>query len=153
MVEMLPMLATLTKKRFLNPNWIFELKYDGERALAICINGQINLLSRNNQEIGRSYPELISSLLKQKAKNFIVDGEIIANNGLSASFAQLQHRIHVIEPNEKLLAETPVYYVVFDILTFENRDLRPLPLLERKKVLKNSFNFKNPLILCEYRKE
>lgn len=153
MVEMPPMLATLTKKRFSNPNWIFELKYDGERALALCANGQINLLSRNNQEIGRSYPELIASLLKQKAKNFVVDGEIIVNNGLSGSFAQLQHRIHVIKPNKKLLTETPVCYVIFDILSFENRDLRSLPLLERKKILKSSLNFKNPLILCEYRKE
>ncbi|MGZ3632971.1 MAG: non-homologous end-joining DNA ligase [Parachlamydiaceae bacterium] len=153
MIEMPPMLATLTKKRFSNPDWIFELKYDGERALAVCMNGQIRLLSRNNQEIGKSYPELVSSLLKQKSKNFVIDGEIIANNGLSGSFAQLQHRLHVINPTQELLAETPVCYIIFDILSFENRNLESFPLVERKKILKSSLSFENPLVLCESRKE
>jgi bifunctional non-homologous end joining protein LigD len=89
-----PMLATLTKKYFDDPNWIFEHKFDGERCLAFKKNGKVILKSRNNHEINIEYPELAQAIAKQKADNFIIDGEIVAlKNGVS-KFELLQSRIN-----------------------------------------------------------
>src|SRR5437016_2233986 len=73
-----PMLATLTREPFSNPEWIFETKLDGIRCLAFQKGGSIDLFSRNHLRLNSNYPQLASAFIKQPARNFIVDGEIVA---------------------------------------------------------------------------
>src|SRR6201998_4514122 len=73
-----PMLATLTDHPFSNPNWLFEIKWDGVRALARIENGALMLRSRNSIDITKRYPELASLPNAVAARNAILDGEIVA---------------------------------------------------------------------------
>ena len=71
-----PMLATLTGRRFSDPNWIYERKLDGERCLAFGATDRVRLISRNRKRIDAHYPEIAEALAAQGADGFIVDGEI-----------------------------------------------------------------------------
>ncbi len=93
-----PMLATLTDDRFSHPNWIFERKLDGVRALAIRDRDEVALVSRNQKRMDSAYPELIDALAAVEPGRFVADGEIVAFEGGRTSFARLQARIHLREP-------------------------------------------------------
>jgi bifunctional non-homologous end joining protein LigD len=131
-----PMLATLAEHAFSDPNWLFEIKWDGVRALATIADGAVTLRSRNNIDITSRYPELATLPKVFVAREAILDGEIVAldERGLS-SFQRLQERMHVRAPGEKQLRETPVVYFAFDLLYCDGYDLRQAPLLERKQLL------------------
>src|SRR5258707_2110921 len=131
-----PMLATLAEHPFSDPNWLFEIKWDGVRALSWIADGAVTLRSRNNIDITKRYPELAALAKVFAASEAILDGEIVALDarGLS-SFQRLQERMHVRAPGEKLIRETPVVYYAFDILYCDGYDLRAAPLLERKQLL------------------
>jgi bifunctional non-homologous end joining protein LigD len=73
-----PMLATLTDRRFSDPGWVFEPKFDGERCLAFRQGPQVRLLSRNRKRLNDHYPELAEALAAQEADDFVVDGEVVA---------------------------------------------------------------------------
>ncbi len=73
-----PMLATLTDERSSDPDWIYERKFDGERALCFRNGKQLRLLSRNRNCIDDTYPELADALSKQACDEFVADGEIVA---------------------------------------------------------------------------
>jgi bifunctional non-homologous end joining protein LigD len=81
----------------------------------------------------------------------VVDGEIVAFDGAQTRFERLQHRFGVIHPSEALLLEVPVYYFVFDVLYADGRDVRPLPLRQRKNILAGSLEFRDPLRSTEQR--
>src|SRR5258708_6121131 len=121
---------------FSDPNWLFEIKWDGVRALSWIADGAVTLRSRNNIDITKRYPELAALAKVFAASEAILDGEIVALDarGLS-SFQRLQERMHVRAPGEKLIRETPVVYYAFDILYCDGYDLRAAPLLERKQLL------------------
>ncbi|HEV8699560.1 MAG TPA: hypothetical protein VGQ89_17845, partial [Candidatus Limnocylindrales bacterium] len=73
------MLATLTDRRFSDPDWLFERKLDGERCLAFIRKGQVTLKSRNGNVISDAYPEIVDALQRQRAaEDLIADGEIVA---------------------------------------------------------------------------
>ena len=131
-----PMLATLSNQPFSDPNWLFEIKWDGVRALAHLSNNSITLRSRNNVDITKRYPELASLPKHLAVREAVLDGEIVALNetGLS-DFELLQQRMHVRSPSEKLIASTPVVFFVFDLLYCDGFDLREAPLLQRKQYL------------------
>jgi len=131
-----PMLATLSNQLFSDPNWLFEIKWDGVRALAHLSNNSLTLRSRNNVDITKRYPELASLPKHVAPREAVLDGEIVALNetGLS-DFELLQERMHVRAPREKLIASTPVVYFVFDLLYCDGFDLREAPLLQRKQFL------------------
>lgn len=131
-----PMLATLAEQPFSDPNWLFEIKWDGVRALAWLDHGALTLRSRNAVDITKRYPELTSLPKSLLARRAILDGEIVAldEQGLS-NFERLQERMHVRAPGEKLIAQVPVVYFVFDLLYCDGYDLREAPLLERKQLL------------------
>jgi bifunctional non-homologous end joining protein LigD len=93
-----PMLATLTERRFSDPGWVFEPKFDGERCLAFRDGSQVRLLSRNRKRLDDRYPELAAALAAQEADHFVVDGEIVAFQGGRSSFARLQRRMQVRDP-------------------------------------------------------
>jgi DNA ligase D-like protein (predicted ligase) len=146
-----PELATLTKDRFSDPKWIFERKLDGERCLAYRDASGARLLTRNKKLISRTYPELVDALADQPALDFVADGEIVAFVGEQTSFAQLQQRMQVAEPDEELVASVGVSYYLFDLLWLDGRDLRGLPLRDRKMLLGELITFGGPLVYTEHR--
>jgi bifunctional non-homologous end joining protein LigD len=145
-----PELATLTRDRFSDPAWIFERKLDGERCLAFKSGGTTRLMTRNQKEDTGTYPELAQALAAQQADDFIIDGEIVAFDGSQTSFARLQQRLGVRHPGPDLLAAVPVLYYIFDVLWADGRDVRPLPLRERKAILRDLLTFAGPLLFTEH---
>ncbi|MBS1867405.1 MAG: ATP-dependent DNA ligase, partial [Acidobacteria bacterium] len=131
-----PMLATLSDKPFSDPNWLFEIKWDGVRAMARIVDGKVTLRSRANVDITKRYPELASLPKHFAAREAIVDGELVAlDDAGHSSFERLQERMHVRAPGEKLIASTPVVYFAFDLLYCDGYDLREAPLAQRKELL------------------
>jgi len=145
-----PELATLTRDRFSDPAWIFERKLDGERCLAFKSGGQVRLMTRNEKEDTSTYPEITGALAAQQASDFIIDGEIVAFDGNQTKFARLQQRLGVRHPGPDLRANVPVYFYIFDVLWADGRDVRPLPLRERKQVLRDLLTFTGPLHFTEH---
>src|SRR5216684_1763784 len=131
-----PMLATLTDHPFSDPNWLFEIKWDGVRALAQIENGALALRSRNGVDIAKRYPELASLPNALAVRQAILDGEVVALDEQGHSnFELLQERMHVRNPAANLVSQIPVAYFVFDLLYCDGYDLREAPLLERKQLL------------------
>jgi bifunctional non-homologous end joining protein LigD len=140
-----PELATLTQDRFSDPAWIYERKLDGERCLAFRAGAQVRLMTRNQKEDTGTYPEIAAALAAQKADNFIVDGEIVAFEDGQTRFARLQQRLGVRHPEQALIAKYPVFYYIFDVLWAGDRDVRPVPLRERKQILRDLLTFDDPV--------
>src|SRR6266404_2591303 len=131
-----PMLATLSDRPFSDPNWLFEIKWDGVRAMARIENGDLTLRSRNGADITQRYPELASLPEALAARGAILDGEIVALDAQGHSvFERLQERMHVRAPGEHLVAQIPIVYFAFDLLYCDGYDLRKASLLERKQLL------------------
>ena len=146
-----PELATLTSDRFTDPAWIFERKFDGERCLPFRDGDHLRLMTRNQQQVTGTYPEIAEALRAQAATDFIVDGEVVAFDGDETSFSRLQHRLGVRDPSPALRAEVPAYIDLFDELWADGRDVRSRPLLERKQVLRDLLSFGGPLRYAEHR--
>src|SRR5438552_7739330 len=131
-----PLLATPADRPFSAPNWLFEIKWDGVRALARIENDALTLRSRTGVDIAKRYPELASLPDALAARRAILDGEIVALDAQGRSdFERLQERMHVRAPNENLVVQIPVVYFVFDLLYCDGYDLRETPLLDRKQLL------------------
>jgi bifunctional non-homologous end joining protein LigD len=127
-VQTTPMLATLVDKPFDEPGWLYEVKWDGYRALAFVNKGQVELKSRNDKSFNEKFYPVTQALKKWKI-NAVIDGEIVVvgENGIS-NFGDLQ--------NWRSEADGELLYYVFDILWYEGKDLTHLPLTERKIILK-----------------
>jgi len=111
-----PMLATLAEQPFSDPNWLFEIKWDGVRAMAWIANGKVTLRSRNNIDITSRYPELGALPRALAAREAVLDGEIVALDAHGrGDFQRLQERMHVRAPGEKQIREVPVIYFAFDL--------------------------------------
>ncbi len=131
-----PMLATLADRPFSDANWLFEIKWDGVRALARIENGALTLRSRNSIDITKRYPEMAFLPAALAARQAILDGEIVALDAQGrGDFERLQERMHVRAPSENQVAQIPVVYFAFDLLYCDGYDLREAPLLERKQLL------------------
>src|SRR5580658_9420425 len=146
-----PELATLTDDRFSDPAWIYERKFDGERCLAFRDGARLRLMTRNQQEVTGTYPEIAEAMATQRASDFIVDGEVVAFDRDETSFSRLQRRLGVRDPGPDLIAGVPVYIYLFDVLWADGHDVRSRPLLERKDVLRNLLSFGGPLRFAEHR--
>ncbi len=146
-----PMLATLTKDYFSDPDWIYERKLDGERCLAYKNGKQIRLLSRNQQTLNKQYPELVDALSAQDTSQFVVDGEVVAFKGNVTSFSRLQKRMHVDDPQEASNTGVAVYYYIFDIPYLDGYDLSDVEQRVRKKILKAALSFADPLRYVTHR--
>jgi bifunctional non-homologous end joining protein LigD len=139
-MRMAPMLATLSEKPFSDPGWLFEIKWDGVRALAWIENGKLTLRARSGSDITSQYPDLAGLPKALSGHQGILDGEIAVLDGRGRSdFEKLQSRLHVHNPAPKLVSEYPVVYFVFDLLYCDGYDLRAAPLLERKRLLQRLF--------------
>ena len=146
-----PTLATLTDERFSDPDWIFERKLDGVRGLAFRDRDRIRLLSRNRLSLNNTYPEIVEALAQQKTSRFVMDGEIVAFEGRRTSFARLQGRSGITDPTAARAAGIPVFYYVFDLLNVDGEDITGRPLLQRKRLLRNTFSFDDPLRFTTHR--
>lgn len=138
--QIIPMKAALTDRPFDSKEWIYEIKWDGIRAIAYLNDGHLGLLSRNFHEQNFRYPELANLgdfILGNKA---VLDGEIVAfdEKGLP-SFEVLQSRINLNSKKEidYHSNKTPVIYYVFDLLFWQSRDLMQLPLWQRRIALES----------------
>lgn len=112
-----PMLATLTDDYFDDPDWIYERKLDGERRIAYRSGDAIHLMSRNENEIGDQYPEIIEALEAQPEREFIIDGEIVAFSGGVTSFSRLQDRMHVEAKDALESTGIRIFYYLFDLMS------------------------------------
>jgi bifunctional non-homologous end joining protein LigD len=133
---MKPMLATLVDEAFDKEGWIFEIKWDGYRAVAEIEKNKVTLYSRNGNPFNQAYPSIVEAL-KKISHECVLDGEIIAYQDGRVSFQALQHLKQV---------DAPLQYVVFDVLYLDGRDVRSLPLIERKQILKEILPADEPLI-------
>jgi bifunctional non-homologous end joining protein LigD len=123
-----PMLASMVKEPFDHPDWIFEVKWDGYRAIAEIRDGDVSLFSRNGISFAKKFLPVVESLRKF-GFDAVLDGEIIvADDQGRPDFQMLQH--YQGSGSGHLL------YYVFDLLYFEGHDLTNLPLLRRKELLK-----------------
>ncbi|MBB6238070.1 bifunctional non-homologous end joining protein LigD [Pedobacter sp. AK013] len=122
-----PMLATLVEEPFDDPNWQYEVKWDGYRALAFINKGKVDLLSRNNKSFNEKFYPIYDLLLDWKI-NAVFDGEILVlnNKGIS-NFGSLQ--------NWRSEADGELVFYVFDILWYEGKNLMELPLYQRQAIL------------------
>jgi bifunctional non-homologous end joining protein LigD len=132
-----PMLATLVDRPFSDPDWLFDLKWDGMRALTWVRDGRIEIRSRRGRTVTSHYPELAVLPQRLAVRDALVDGEIVALDEEGRSdFGLMQQRMHVERPSESLVAQAPVIYYLFDILYADGYDLRGAPLVERKRLLR-----------------
>jgi len=133
-----PMLSETIDKAFDDPAWLFEIKWDGYRAIAFVEDGKLKLVSRNQIDLTSKYPELAEIPNQLHAKTAILDGEIVALDEKGrASFSLLQQRsgFRIAGKRAKPRAEVPVLYYAFDLLYLDGRDWRAMPLEQRKQEL------------------
>lgn len=135
-----PMLAITTDKAFDNPDWVFEIKWDGYRAVSFMEDGHLRLVSRNQNDLTAQFPELGSLPKFVRAQNAILDGEIVAlDEEGRPSFSLMQQRTG-FQPGKRRLPGrqgVPVVYYAFDLLYLDGLDLRQVPLERRKQLLKD----------------
>jgi bifunctional non-homologous end joining protein LigD len=132
------MLATSIDDPFDGPDWLFEIKWDGYRAVAFIENGNVRLVSRNQNELTARYPELKNLPSFVKAKSAILDGEVVALDEQGrASFSLMQQRTGFRHGGRRgaTNADVPVLYYAFDLLYLDGFDWRRVALEERKKKL------------------
>ena len=130
-----PMLLKEIPKVIKSSKYIYEVKFDGIRALIHVSKESFKIISRNGKDITNFYPELkeIQKLIKKNEK-VIFDGEIIALKEGKPSFQLLQKRNHLKNITEDLENQIPVYFIAFDII-YQNKSLINLELLKRKEIL------------------
>ncbi|RFM26395.1 DNA ligase D [Deminuibacter soli] len=125
-----PMLATRVDQPFDHADWLYEIKWDGYRAVAYVRKGKVQLLSRNNLSFTEKFAPVTASL-KSFPGDVVLDGEIVAvNNTGNPDFQALQGYL-------KHGAKAHLLYQVFDVLWYNGRDYTQLPLLERKEILRS----------------
>ncbi len=133
------MLASPAARPFSGKAWLFEIKYDGVRVLASRRGEAVDLYGRSGQVVTARYPEVARALRALPLPRFVLDGEVVALDEVGRpSFQRLQTRMHLENPLdvERARATVPVTGIFFDGLTLDDRDLRGLPLVERKECLR-----------------
>jgi bifunctional non-homologous end joining protein LigD len=152
--DMRPMLATLSDEPFSDPNWLFEIKWDGIRALAFVEDGHARLQSRTGRDITAQYPDLRDLAGHIDAGAAILDGEIVVldEDGRS-NFERLQSRMNVRSPSAELVKQAPVIYYVFDLIYCDGHDLRQTPLIERKELLRRVLRPRPPAAYADHQLE
>lgn len=133
-----PMLAESIAEPFDADDWLFEIKWDGYRAIAFIENGKVRLVSRNQNDLTGRYPELKDMAGLVRAKTAILDGEVVAlDDQGKASFSLMQQRTGFRPGGRRSAgnADVPVLYYAFDLLYLDGYDWRRVPLEERKRKL------------------
>ncbi len=135
-----PMHCETRDDAFTHDAWIFELKLDGYRIIASKTKGEALLLSRNGNDYTAVFPEVARAVKALPFDELIIDGEVVVcdEKGIPR-FSLLQQRGRLSSPMEirHAAVELKATFYAFDLLAFEDFDLRPLPLLRRKELLKD----------------
>jgi bifunctional non-homologous end joining protein LigD len=137
-----PMLASVTKTPFDDPEWIFEIKWDGYRAIAEIEKGAVKFYSRNGIDFSERFPSIANALKKIK-HTVILDGEIVLLNEKNLpDFQKLQdYENHL---------NYPLVFYVFDILELDGKKMENLPLADRKKILKKALGKNSIIRYCDH---
>lgn len=133
-----PMLATLVDEAFSDPDWLFETKWDGVRAICFITSGKARFISRNQIEMTSQYPELADIVQSVLGSSVILDGEIVALDEKGVSrFQLLQPRLGRKNAGDikRLAATTRIAFYVFDLLHLDGFDLMGCKLIDRKTAL------------------
>jgi bifunctional non-homologous end joining protein LigD len=139
------MKAVLWDEPFSDPDWIFERKLDGVRCLAHRDGDGVRLVSRTDRSMNGDYPELVGALETEPCEDFVIDGEVVAfGAGGVTSFSRLQRRHR---------ERVAIFYYVFDLLRLEGKDVRDLPLRQRKAELRRALRFEGHVRFSPHRNE
>ena len=130
------MLPTLVEEVPRGPGWLFELKWDGVRLLALREQGRVELWARSGARMTERYPEIAVALAPLAGGDFALDGEVVALDAAGRpSFERLQRRMHLVRGVAAAAAAVPVTAYFYDCLALFGRDVRGLPLADRKALL------------------
>jgi bifunctional non-homologous end joining protein LigD len=136
--DIVPMAATLSRLPARDEGWGYEIKWDGVRAIGYAEPGRLRLVSRNLRDVTAQYPEIGPMTRDIGARRLVLDGEIVAfDDAGRPSFQRLQPRMHVKSESEirRRRNDTPVTYVVFDLLYLDGRSLLGTPYQVRRQKL------------------
>ncbi|MEA2707042.1 MAG: bifunctional non-ous end joining protein LigD, partial [Gemmatimonadaceae bacterium] len=128
------------EKAFTRDDWVFELKLDGYRLIASKARGEALLLTRNGNDYTSVFPEIARAVKSLPFDDVIIDGEVVCLDAKGLpSFSRLQQRGRLSSPLEirRAVVEFPATFYAFDLLAFEDFDVRPVPLVRRKELLKD----------------
>jgi len=151
-----PMLAESIDKPFDDAEWLFEIKWDGYRAIAFVESGNVRLVSRNQNDLTGRYPELKDLPRFVKAKTAILDGEVVAlDEEGRASFSLMQQRTGFRQGGHRAPAnaDVPVLYYAFDLLYLDGYDWRRVPLEQRKEKLESLLDQDNSVRYSDHYEE
>src|SRR4029077_3428070 len=115
-------------------NWIYEIKLDGWRALALKGGSQARLLSRNEKDFGAKFPEVMDSIAELNVQDAMIDGEIVALDEKGCSSFQLLQAYDIGQQRP------PIFFYAFDLLQLNGEDLKQLSLEKRKAMLEKLIN-------------
>ncbi len=146
-----PMKATLAREPFSRRGWMFERKLDGVRCIAMGDCGEVRLRSRTGHDMGPSYPELVEALGRDRCPEFVADGEVVAFEHGVTSFARLQGRMQLKDPDVARRTGIEVFYYVFDLVHLAGYDTTALPLRARKALLRRTLSFEGPVRFLTHR--
>lgn len=151
-----PMTARLSQKVFSDEDWLFERKLDGLRCLGVREGDRIHLYDRAGNSLEENFPHIVEAL-KRLPSNSVVDGEIVAFDRKQTRFELLQP---YLQARQDTVGEEPshreklpeCWYYLFDLLQLGQYDLRNLPLITRKRILRNVARFSKPLQFTNHRR-
>lgn len=146
-----PMLATLVEEVVEGDRWIFERKLDGIRLIVARDGDEVRLYSRQGHDRSSSYPELTEVLADQPCRHFVADGEVVAFDGSVTSFARLQQRSGLSDPDQARATGIAVHLYLFDLLEVDGEDLTGEPVRSRKSRLRRTLDFGDHLRFCPHR--
>jgi bifunctional non-homologous end joining protein LigD len=150
------MLAEIRESPFSAPGWLFELKYDGFRLVAARERGQARLVYRRGADSTAVFPEIAQAVGKLPYDGVVLDGEVVVLDDDSRPvFQKLQQRALLQRSTDiaRATLDLPATYYAFDLLGFEGFDLRPLPLVERKALLRRILPHAGPIRFCDHVEE
>jgi bifunctional non-homologous end joining protein LigD len=124
-----PMKPRLTEKPPTAGDWMYELKFDGIRAIAVKIDKKVSLLSRNENELAGRFPEIVEAIKNLPVRECVIDGEVVALDEEGRSSFQL------LQSLELEGRKSPLRFYVFDLLQLDGKSLLGLPLAQRKDLL------------------
>jgi bifunctional non-homologous end joining protein LigD len=147
------MLAEPEDEAFTREGWLFELKLDGYRLLASTMHGEALLLTRNGNDYTGVFPEIARGVAALPVEECLIDGEVVVLDPRGTpSFALLQKRGSLSAPADvrRAAVELPATFFAFDLLAAEGYDVRSLPLVRRKRLLRDALPKLGPLRFLDH---
>jgi bifunctional non-homologous end joining protein LigD len=142
---------------FEDPDWLFEIKYDGYRLVAgRHAAGRVSLISRNGNDLTATFPDVARAVAGLPYEGLVLDGEVVVHDEQGfPSFGRLQRRGRLQNRRDirRAALELPATYYAFDLVAVEGHDLRDLPLLERKEMLRELLPTVGPVRFSDHVRE